>query len=329
MKTLFIGDHHMPGGPNQVNRNLLKCLPKSIFISVNSTGGIKRRIEGILKIPLCSTIVFSGLMFKSIELKLAKLLRKKIIYIMHGSALLETANRNDKEEQILYNADRILCVSETYSKIIASIYPQYTEKIDVLMNGINWEELDKITLQNSGRTKNYKRIILFGGGRKTKRNLQVCQAVKELNEEKSLGLHIDVYGYYKDEDDSKAISEYTDVSFHHVIPHEEVNIELSKTGLFIQNSEFESFSLAVTDALALGCNVLLSKNVGAKDIICGKTENDIIFDPFDIEELKSKILYVLNNPNNERLLKSINRQETSLTYAADSLIKKCFELQSK
>ena len=76
-------------------------------------------------------------------------------------------------------------------KRMSEFYKNYADKMDFLTNGINWEECNKIVCSNSEKYKNT--IVLIGGGRITKRNRQVCQAVEELNDEGN-DLHVYVYG---------------------------------------------------------------------------------------------------------------------------------------
>lgn len=324
-KIFFVGDYRIPGGPAEVNRNLLRCLPNFIKRQ-ESVDRIGVRLETMWKIIISDKIIFSGMLFKPRELKLARFLNKKIIYIMHGCIRFEQGKNSNLEDLIMRSADKVLCVSETYSNLIKNEFLEYKEKIGYLTNGVNWEDLleQKNKYKDEGRNTN--RIILFGGGRITKANRYVCEAVSQINEEYGKDLKVDVYGYFRDNDDSKIIKGYPFVEFHHVIPHDLVNKELAKSILFVQNSVFESFSLATMDALVLGCDLLISKNVGAKDVISGLTSNDVIEDPTDVKELKSKILNVLEHPNNSRLINSIDKESTSLEAAACNLLKECDEL---
>ena len=321
MKTLFIGSYHNPGGPNEVNRNLLKYLPSAKYTRIKNPKGLMRRVEGLYKILFSRSIIFSGIMFFQYEVKFAKLLNKKIIYLMHGCAMLETERTNFKEILILDTAQKILCVSNTYAELIRKIFPKYRNKVDVLLNGIDWDRLNILMTEYNNLSKDNKRIILFGGGRKEKGNLAVCRAVDIINQETELNLHIDVYGYFRDSDDSKDIADCTSVTFHHVIPHDQINIELAKSFLYIQNSKLESFGLGLIDAIGVGCNVLYSQFVGAKDIIGNQSEHDIIYNTDDINEIKHKIMYIIQTPNNARIHKSIDQKSTSIEAAAHNLMK--------
>lgn len=320
MRIFFLGDHFHAGGPNEVNKNLLSVLAGRVDF-VKQKNRYLRRIERIFKILFSDVVVCSGVYATIYEILLAHCLCRKIIYLMHGCLYLETGVFSKIEDLLLKYSDLILCVSNSYRNFISSYKPfsVYERKMQVLTNAINWKEYDKFPIANEF-VRDRNRIILIGGGRILKRNLQVCQAIYNINKNKGTEYKVDVYGYFRDTDDSRLIAEMPNVQFHHVIPHEQLLMEFQKSVLFIQNSEFESFSLGVVEALMCGCNILISKNVGARDVISGLLETDIIYDPLRLEEISVKIENVLKIGNNERLLSSIDRYTTSVEYSAQHLL---------
>lgn len=317
MKIFFLGEYRKIGGPYEVNKNLLSVLNRKVLYP-QSDNPFFKRIENIYKIIISDIVIFSGLFLKKSDLILAYILKKKIIYLMHGCAYLELGINSKLEKAILEKANLILCVSYTYKKVISKIFPKYENKIEVLTNAINWKMYDNLHTDSEQRDK--KRIILIGGGRIIKRNLQICQAVQKINEEKGINLHIDIYGEFNTNDDSVAIKNMPCVTFHEYIPHEKLLIELQKSSLYIQNSDIESFSLGTIEALICGCDILISKNVGAKDIISNLKEEDIINNTTDIQEIQDKINNIIQSSNNKRLLSSINKETTSIEYSAKTLI---------
>lgn len=319
MKVFFIGAQYSDNSPAIVNRTLLRHLPASIYTPIYPGHGIKRRLSSYLNILLCDRVLISSIYLSSSEVKFIKLLGKKIIYLMHGSYASETGKKHSTESLIHKYADKIVSVSRVHAQMIKDEFPQYADKVVEWFNGVDWEEVDTIrrNFDKSGRDPD--KIVLFGGGRHMKGNLEVAQAVEQLNNEKGLNLHVDVYGAPDDSDYSTRIANIPCVNFKPLIPHNQINHELAKASLFIVNSKFETFSLALIDAIAVGCNVLFSQFVGAKDIIDGKNSRDMIMNPHDIEELKDKIYYVLDNPNNNRLNASIDRDKTSWRTRAGEL----------
>lgn len=329
MKIFFAGNSFGIGGPCEVNKNLVAGLGKNVS-SLSFSNKCLRVVEYVIKLLLSKIIVFSALSnLDHIFAPFAKKMGKKIIYIMHGCLEMETkANNYSNErgvisEQVLLSyADRILCVSPFFQKMMEKRYPVYQSKFDYLMNGINWSYMDQIATIEDHLVRDRNRILLMGGGRVTKRNLSVCKAVQNLNERENLNLQIDLYGHYDESGELLEILKIPCVSFHKVIPHSEILRELKCSSIFIQNSEFEPFSMGVVEALMCGCDLLISQFVGAKDVISSLTEEDIIKDPLDIKEIQNKIMKLVLNPNNRRLLASIDRKKTGIDYAADKLLEK-------
>ena len=80
------------------------------------------------------------------------------------------------------------------------------------------------------------------------------------------------------------------------------------------------YNLGVIEALACGCNVLMSCNVGAREVIKGLTDNEVINDVMDISEIKLKIRQVIQTSNNERLWSSIDKVSTSNEASTERLL---------
>ena len=91
---------------------------------------------------------------------------------------------------------------------------------------------------------------------------------------------------------------------------EEYYNALDKISLFVLNSVLESFGLVVADALNCNCSLLMSKGVGALSIM-STTDNDVINDCCNVDEIASKMLYLFQNPNSTALYNSINREDAS------------------
>ena len=319
MKNFFIGFHNTNQSPCVVNKHLLANLPRDRYMTHYNVHGIKRRWDCFVKILTADKIIISGIFLSRSEVKLIRLLGKKFVYLMHGSYFMETGHHHPTESLLLEYADRIISVSRVHADMIRSEFPQYTDKVVEWFNGIDWDEIDGIRLATDSNERKGDKIVLFGGGRHMKGNLAVCQAVEQLNHEKNLNIRVEVYGETRDDDFSHEIAAIECVDFKPLLPRDKINYELAKADLFVANSSFDTFNLAVIDAIGVGCSVLFSRHVGAKDIIPGKTDNDIIADVNDIEEIKSKIEKVLIDPNNERLYHSIDKDGTSWASRARSL----------
>ena len=326
-KIFFAGIPFGIGGPREVNKNMIEALGERV-IHLKSRNKLIHVFEMIYQMARCNIIIFSGVSaYDYIFAQWATITHRKIIYIMHGCNELENKiNRcsnplcEKSQLALMKCAHKILCVSKVHAKIMKDYYPQFHYKIDYLTNGINWTYLDTEIETNEKFIRDKRKIVLMGGGRITKRNLNVCLAIEQLNNEYNLNLSVDVYGSFRNNDESKEIANLSCVNFKGIFPHQVLLQHLKTAKLFIQNSEFESFSLGVIEALLCGCDLLLSQYVGAKDIL-NVQDSDIIYNPMDITELKTKIMNILQYSNNKRLVKSINRESTSIQTAANNLLK--------
>jgi glycosyltransferase involved in cell wall biosynthesis len=72
--------------------------------------------------------------------------------------------------------------------------------------------------------------------------------------------------------------------------------------VYCHPSIFESYGLSILEAAYFGCNLVITKNCGVKDYL---EDNIFLVDPFDIEELKEKIILALNTPKTEKNIKII------------------------
>lgn len=314
-RIFFYGQYFGENGPSIVNKNIVKCLPGDVM-HLHFRNKLLMRAECVFKIVWCQVVILSALGHKRYEICLARLLKKKIIYIMHGFAQDDGPEVCRREAELLPITDKILCVSSLFCKLAKEKFPEYADKMDVLTNGINWEEF----AESQCRIRDKNEIVLVGGGRLIKQNLNVCKAVQEINREHNLNLHICVYGKYADTDESPDIKKIPCVTFHGLIPHSDLLLKYRQSGLFIQNSIVESFGLAVIEAIACGCDILTGEKTGATDIIGDLQNEDIIHDYADISEIKRKIEYVLKHPNNDRLINSIDKEKTSWQCTATKMI---------
>lgn len=317
-RIFFAGQHWGENGPSEVNKNIVANLPNNVA-RLYMKNRYLMRIDCLLKILWCKVLILSAIGHKQYEITWAKLLGRKIIYIMHGFGADDSPFVHKMERQLLPHVDKILCVSSPFCQLAKKRFPQYAGKMEVLTNGVAWEKIEK-EITNGDIKRDDNEIILIGGGREIKRNLIVCKAIEQINMEKGISLHVSVYGAYNEEDDSPRIKEISCVTYHDLIPHAELLKKYKAARLFIQNSRIEPFGLAVVEAIIGGCDVLLSKNVGAIDIIPDIQPMDIINDFTDINEIQEKIAYLLEHPNNHRIIHSINRENTSLKKAAERLL---------
>lgn len=319
-RVFMIGDFINNTGPAIVNKNFRKCLPKNTLYS-DSQNKLFRIIELFAKTLICDALCFCSFSkLNVIGIKLAKLVNKKTFYIMHGCIDLENRiNGNVSEEYsqceefILNSINKVFCVSEQLKNEMSS--KGYNTEFDYIYNGIDW---DLIGSNNSKRRE--MQIMSTGGGIPLKNNLIVCEAIKKLNIEKKLKLKYILAG--KGCGNEPQILAYDFVEYHESLPYEKCMEKMAESKIYIQNSEYETFGLAVIEALANGCDLLVSSRVGAIGIIKDINKGDIIYNPKDVDEIAAKIENIIEKSNNKRLLSSIDRESTDIKYRAYELLEK-------
>lgn len=305
MKFLLIGEYKTNAGPSNVNRKLIE---NSNFIYIKSSNRFIKFLETIIKIIVSDVCIMSGFSPENlIYSKITKILNKKSIYIMHGCIKYEneinTLGFKDKyvkkEIQLLKKVDLILCVSKKYSKWVKEYYPEVSQKIGYLNNGI--DDYNNIEQNEYDKSKSYV-ISLIGGNRNIKNNKIVCDAINDLIDE---GYNIKAFLFGRIYEGNESI-EYKNIVYKGMIKQSELYKHLKKSNLYICASIVESFGLAIFDALVSGCDILVSNTVGALSIL-EVTEKDIINDINDKNEIKKKIIYMMSNHNNHRLVKGIEK----------------------
>ena len=294
-KIYWVGDMINNTGPAIVNKEYYAYLKNDAYFCFTNNK-LLRSLDLLTRIFYIKTIVISG--FSKLNYILAvicKKFNKKIIYLMHGydkEELKYTNNYNKKvlkrEYCLLKSVDKIVCVSEIFSNYLKKDIPEFKNKIFFVNNGV-----EKDSHKNTSSNNSVFQIISVGGGMKRKQNLAICEAISKINDIKIKFVVVGKNLNYGDE-----IKKFPFVEYYESLPHEEVLKKMSESNLYIQNSYFETFGLAVVEALNCGCDILISKNIGALSILNNVTENDIILDNEDINEIISKIKIKINSRGN-------------------------------
>ncbi|HDR7703267.1 TPA: glycosyltransferase family 4 protein [Bacillus thuringiensis] len=323
MRLLFVGDLIGNVGPANVNKALKKNLPNStMFLEKRSIIG--RVFELVVKIRKADAVLFSGMSkINIIGFRISKLLGIKSAYLMHGCRNIEgkingNYNQNDVdvENKVLELAPIIICVSENFMYWMKENYPQYEDKLTYVNNGIDWENLTAAKKTSIEREENT--LMAVGGGVPLKNIKSICKAIDLINQKDQMNLQLIVIG--NEGKDLEEILSFPFVQYYQKVPHEEMPYYYQRAKLFVQNSSFETFGLAPIEALVNGCNLLVSKETGAKSIIPHLEDNDIVYDNYNVNEISKKIKFLLANSNNKKLISSMNPNVTSVEFAAIQIV---------
>lgn len=305
MKLFIVGDFLGSTGPAVVNKTLLKEDSSILYSSSKSKLG--RIFELIIKIYMCDFVVFSGL--SKIDLlgfRVAKLLKKKSAYLMHGYSKVESHIEGnistewlELEEKVLKRAPLIICVSKRFMEFLKKDNENLKDKLRYIMNPIDTKKFEN----NSKKYRDNNLIMSVGGGSPRKNILKICEAINYINLNQGKDYKLIVIG--KENKDTENIKKYKFVEYIENVPYEYMQEYYLKSKLYIQNSLFEPFGLATIEALFSGCNILISQNVGCRDIFTEIEDNSLIYDTNDISELVEKINFNMNNNNNSFLKSKI------------------------
>lgn len=321
----YMGDFVSDKGPAIVNKNYQKYLSKQCYIC-KTNNKVARSVHFIIHLLNTRILLISGLSKFHLEaMKVAKKLNIKVVYLMHGYNKMEYEINNiplgerkleKVEKQILKETDKIICVSETFADYMKEQRIDIAKKIDFVSNGVT-----HIKFEQRSQNKNIYTIISVGGGTRIKNNLDVCKAIEQIDNQK---IKFIVIG--PKEQDGNLISEYEFVEYYEQLPHDEVIKKMQISNLYIQNSYFDTFGLSVTEAIETGCQVLISKDIGAISILENLKKDMIINENTNINEIKDKIEKAILNRGQKPV---IDYKKYSWESQSKKLMRKLYEVANE
>ena len=328
MRIFLAGDHVTGTGPANVTKYYIANLPHGTLYQKRRMKAA-RALEILINTIRADVVVYSGYSKQNIlGLKLAKKMGKPSAYIMHGCVEHENAinlepdeEMNRVERKTMEMSDLILAVSDKFASWLRENYPQFADRIDVLSNGI-----DTDMIHNARERTEYDRHMIFsiGGGMPRKKIKHICEAVEILRRDFDPDMYLCVIG--DKGADSEAINSYDFVKNLGIVTFAEGVSLFHKAALFVQNSCFETFGLAPVEALACGCPILCSKEVGALSILKDVRDTDIIERFDDPCEIASKIRFNVENSNSKRLSADLEWESNSWKVRSNALVSKLSKL---
>lgn len=296
----FVGDFQSDNGPGVANRTLLSGFSTDQVSHSEASGLVSRSIECLKKIRKADAVcICSFTPFDYLVIYIALLFHKKIFYIQHGFARYEESMNQMVDEKklkstiklenfIFKHVDKVYCVSKNFMNYMKNALPEYAQKFDYHFNTIDFENIEKYLYNNQTQHRSHVyKIISVGGGMKRKGNLEVCQAIQKCIEETNSQIEFYVVGPAYTE--KEKICQYSFVHYIDSLPRGELIQLMALCDLYVQNSFFETFGLAIIEGNVAGCDVLVSNQVGAKDVFENLDDIHIIYDNKNIDEIAKKI----------------------------------------
>ena len=195
----------------------------------------------------------------------------KKIAVIHGDTYIDHKGMGFIKEILFPKIEAILCnkydiciaVSESLKKILVHRGVK-SEKIHVIYNGI---EIYKYKDKYSSDSK--IKLCAVGNLLPVKNHIKLLEAVKSFNEKyPDKYIYCDIYGSGECENNLNEyikLNNLTNVTLKGF--DDSIRYKLDQYDIFVQPSKYESFGLAVVEAINAGCFVIATDVGGMKEII--------------------------------------------------------------
>jgi UDP-glucose:(heptosyl)LPS alpha-1,3-glucosyltransferase len=201
---------------------------------------------------------------------------------------------------------RFLAVSYLAKEMFLRKYPVGPQQVSVIHPGIHMREIDKIDREKYGRDirkqfgiNTTDVIILFVSMNFDIKGLDaVMQSVARLklrNEVEQFKLLVVGKGnekYYRQLSHDLGIQD--EVVFSGVVGKETLEHIYLASDIYVMLSKFDTFGLVILEAMAASLPVVVSGNVGAKDLITQGIDGFVIEDRTDVDSASERIGILLN-----------------------------------
>jgi glycogen(starch) synthase len=184
------------------------------------------------------------------------------------AALLDDPQGRDQYAEVLERADRVLCVSGVLRDQLLAVLPQHADRLEVLHNPVDF-------LSGPSRPdvpSALHRWVFIGGlieRKGVERLVRAFCAVAREVPETSLTLYGDGPLRPRLEELARDAGVRDRLDVRGVTPHAQVMAELPSYDLLLAPSTFETFHLAVPEAVAAGVPVIVSRSGGPEEALAG------------------------------------------------------------
>lgn len=223
--------------------------------------------------------------------------------------------------QALKKAERIIAVSQTTKWDIIKIFEIHHEKIGVIYEGVEKEEVDKEERKKIREKYNLKKnFILFIGTLEPRKNIvNLIEAFLQLIKDKELKEKIELVLVgkkgWKYKEIFEKLKEAENIKYLGYLSSQEKFALLKEAEIFVFPCLYEGFGLPILEAMSLGIPVITS-NLSSMPEVGGKAA--IYIDPKDTNEITEALRKILQDEFLRERLK-----EEGMIRAAKFSWKKC------
>lgn len=246
-------------------------------------------------------------------LRKLKIIDSKIVFVAHGLVSIEKqSQRYDYPSRYflyqricLFWSDHIIAVSDILKSVIMKEYDIIANKISVIHNGVeqNFFAIEQISFEDTSQ------YILFVGEITKMKGLDfLLNALQQLDD-----FHLVLVGKetaYLSELEKKyyTLFESGKVTFLGQMDQKMLSLTYSNAKFLVLLSTYDSYGMVVLEAMAAGKPVVISENVGAKEIIENGKEGFVI--PLnDVDYLVSVLKYLLNDEEATKRMGQLAKQK--------------------
>lgn len=233
--------------------------------------------------------------------------QNKYYLTCHGIGLMEKqyevpiSRKNLFIEKILYkHFPNLICVSKMQKNDISKIYHR-VKNVYVIENGTDAWEYKKKNAKALEKKSDLLRILTLGGLSECKGLHETLKLCKKLHDN-GIKYKLDIYGSVRNE------KQYTDfleelnvlgiqeyVAYKKYIEDKSELYEIiQKYDVMLCLSRYDTFNVAILEAIALGCYCVTSEKCGASEIINSKNLG-IVYDYSNDKEVISYFKSIANN----------------------------------
>lgn len=229
-------------------------------------------------------------------------IKKPYIITIHGQDMDYTIHKSnslkEKVFEAIKNSNKTIFVSEKLRNTAIG-YISDKEKLVVVHNGINIEDLPKNTEEVKAEFKGKRVLLSVGNLINTKGNDLTIKAFASLCK-KYEDLELMIIGSGVEKDNLKELSEELRISdkviFKGQLPNEIVMKYIKECELFVLPSYREGFGVVYIEAMANGKCAIACEGEGISDVITDGV-NGILVKPKDLESLIEKLYMLIENTN--------------------------------
>jgi glycosyltransferase involved in cell wall biosynthesis len=258
-----------------------------------------------------------------------------LIGTIHGNYYKESLANNwvnstsEAEWMRTYDRYAVECPTfvHTVSKAMVEDLPYFpVEKHIVIPNGVKDNKYI-----NSGIKKANKTVQIAGAGilADSKGYGLLLEAVEKLFSKGQKNFHLTLYGDgpARINLENQVKQKNLPVTFQGFVPHQQLLDELPKYDIFAHPSYYETFGLAVTEAMAAGCAVICTDIGGLKEQIKHQN-NGLLFNINDATNLAECLLTLMKD---EPLRRKLQKRgvETAKQYSQESILLRFEELYER